>query len=46
MEKLEINKEYKLNPKKDSKDLVLYRPRNSSIELAVESYSAMRYHGQ
>ena len=31
---------------KDSDSLVVYRPRNTSVELEVESYSAMRYHGQ
>ena len=30
----------------ESEDFVVFRPKTSSVELAVESYSAMRYHGQ
>ena len=26
--------------------LLVYRPRNTSVELEVESYTSMRYHGQ
>jgi len=26
--------------------VVLYRPSDNSVELEVESYTAMRYHGQ
>jgi len=26
--------------------LIVYKPHNVSIELEIESYSAMRYHGQ
>ncbi len=37
-------KEEPLEREMDS--LVVYRPRNTSVELEVESYSAMRYHGQ
>ena len=31
---------------KDMDSLVVYRSGNISVELEVESYSAMRYHGQ
>lgn len=38
---------YQLKTKKgENKDLIKYKPKLSSIELSVESYSAMRYHGQ
>jgi hypothetical protein len=31
---------------RDAESLIVYRPKNTSVELEVESYSAMRYHGQ
>ncbi len=31
---------------RDTDSLVVYKPANTSVELEVESYSAMRYHGQ
>jgi hypothetical protein len=31
---------------RNTDSLVVYRPENTSVELEVESYSAMQYHGQ
>lgn len=43
---MEYKQTIKYNEAEGSEELVRFRPRASSIELAVESYSAMRYHGQ
>ncbi len=30
----------------EADSLIAYKPKNVSVELEVESYTAMRYHGQ
>lgn len=45
-EVIQYNESNSLYDSIKSEDLIKFSSRPSSIELAVESYSAMRYHGQ